>query len=117
MNRQRTSMPASFLAATLAIPFLLAVAHGQQVAGSGGTVKDPVGGGTTATPAQKTKAPVKTVIRTEVRLVTPTTGSLAVAAESQASLLLEPLNIRNGQGQKGVVPSGERIFVFNGLKP
>lgn len=70
-----------------------------------------------ATPARRTTAPVKTVIRTVIERVTPTTGSLSVAADSQATILVEPIRIRNAQGQQGIVPAGEGIFVFVDLKP
>ena len=92
------------------------ITAGQKVGGAGGSVKQPpMSGG--STPTRSTKAPVKTVVRTVVERVTPTTGSLSVAAESNATLLVEPLNIKKGQAQQGVVPAGERIFVFNDLKP
>lgn len=93
----------------------ISVVKGQVVGGKGGTVKDPTPTGTA--PSRRTNAPVKTVIRTVIERVTPTTGSLSVAAESKSAILVEPIKIRNAQGQQGVVPSGERIFVFVDLKP
>ncbi|HEY6119378.1 MAG TPA: hypothetical protein VIV66_05430 [Pyrinomonadaceae bacterium] len=91
----------------------------QRVGGAGSTVKD------TSKPAVKAPAPrpanptIKTVYKTRVErvTVTPTTGSLSVAAESNATILVEPIQLRNVQGQQGVVPPGEGIFVFNDLKP
>jgi hypothetical protein len=88
---------------------------GQVVGGKGGSTKPPAS--VPATPARRTNAPVKTVIRTVIERVTPTTGSLSVAAESNATILVEPIQIKNAQGQQGNVPAGERIFVFVDLKP
>jgi len=90
---------------------------GQKVGGAGGTVKQPGSTGGGSTPTRHTRAVVKTVTRTVIERVTPTTGSLSVAAESNATLLVEPLKVRRGQAQQGIVPAGERIFVFNDLKP
>ncbi|HXQ70079.1 MAG TPA: hypothetical protein VN844_06310, partial [Pyrinomonadaceae bacterium] len=53
----------------------------------------------------------------QVRLVTPTTGSLSVAAASNANLLVESLDNKKAEAQGGTVPAGERIFVFNNLRP
>jgi hypothetical protein len=77
--------------------------------GTSGTITPP--------PKKKTNAPTKVVTRTRIERVTPTTGSLSVAAEANASLLVEPLTVRNGTGQSGVVPPDERIFIFVDLKP
>jgi hypothetical protein len=38
-------------------------------------------------------------------------------AETGAVILIEPLDIRNTQAQKGTVPEGERALIFNDLKP
>lgn len=57
------------------------------------------------------------VPKTEIRVVTRTTGSLSVAADSSANLLVEPLTNKKAEGQEGTVPAGERIFIFNDLKP
>jgi hypothetical protein len=57
------------------------------------------------------------VPKTEIRVVTRTTGSLSVAADSNANLLVEPLTNKKAEGQEGTVPAGERIFIFNDLKP
>ncbi len=98
-------------AATLALSIsVCSIVVGQVVGKPGGTVKE-------SAPRRKTNAPVKKVITTVIKRVTPTTGSLSVAAESNATILVEPTNVRNGQGQQGIVPSGKRIFVFNDLKP
>jgi hypothetical protein len=109
-------IPSIAIVATLALLVgACSMAMGQSVGGSG-TVKkhEPASGGD---PAPRSKAPVRVVTRTVEKKVTPTTGSLSVAAESSATILVEPINIRNGQGQKGVVPANERIFIFNDLKP
>ncbi|HZE71815.1 MAG TPA: hypothetical protein VE135_20090 [Pyrinomonadaceae bacterium] len=89
----------------------------QKVGGAGGTVKQPTSPRGVDAPVRSTKVPVKTVVRTVIERVTPTTGSLSVAAESNATLLVEPLNVKRAQAQQGVVPAGEKIFVFNDLKP
>lgn len=70
-------------------------------------------------PVRAVKAPEKVVVRTVTRVenATPTTGSLAVAAEPDTRLTLEPINITGAVEKKGVVPSGERVFIFNDLKP
>lgn len=105
------------MAATVALSIgTFSVVIGQVVGGKGGTVKDPKPS-VPATPSRRTNAPVKTVIRTVIERVTPTTGSISVAAEANATILVEPIRIRNAQGQQGIVPAGERIFVFVDLKP
>lgn len=95
------------------------VASGQSI-GRPGTVRDPTPP-KTPTPSRRTSAPVKDVksARLGVRtiVITPTTGSLSVAAESNATILVEPINIRNAQAKRGVLPDGERLFIFGGLKP
>lgn len=77
-----------------------------------------------ATPTRRTNAPVKSVnsakptnptIRTV--FVTPTTGSLSVGAEPNATILVEPINLKRVQAQKGTLPAGEKVFVFRDLKP
>lgn len=73
--------------------------------------------GGTRRPVRLGAAPVKTVYKTTVKVITPTTGSLSVSAEAGANLLVEPLNNRRAEGQEGTVPSGEHIFIFNDLKP
>jgi hypothetical protein len=115
MRTPRIILVAGTLALSVCISSIVA---GQKVGGAGGTVKDPGSGGGKA-PTRRTTAPVKTVFRTRVErvTVTPTTGSLSVAAESNATVLVEPLNVRRGQALQGVVPNGERIFVFNDLNP
>lgn len=89
---------------------------GQRVGGAGGTVKENTPS-LPPSPTRRTNAPVRTVIRTVIERVTPTTGSLSVAAEPNATILVEPIKIRNALGQQGLVPTGERIFVFVDLKP
>ena len=103
----------------LAVSVFAVSAVAQRVGGGGSTVRD------TSKPTVKAPAPkptnptIKTVYKTRVErvTVTPTMGSLSVAAESNATILVEPLNLKNVQGQQGVVPPGEGIFVFNDLKP
>lgn len=68
-------------------------------------------------PTRTGKAPVKTVYITKERVVTATSGSLSVAAEPGANLLVEPLNSPGAVAQTAVVPADQRIFLFNGLKP
>jgi hypothetical protein len=88
----------------------------QRVGGTGSTVKE-TNATAPGTPTRRTTAPVRTVIKTVIERVTPTTGSLSVAAESNATILVEPIKIKNAQGQEGKVPTGERIFIFVDLKP
>lgn len=97
----------TFLTATLLTVIACSVVLGQRVGGEG--AEQPK--------TRRSGVRVKTVVRTEVRVVTQTTGSLAVAANSNANLLVEPINARKAEGQRGVVPDGERIFIFNGLQP
>ena len=74
-------------------------------------------GGKEGTPTRKTKAPVIIVTKYVERRVTATTGSLFVAAEPTAVLLVEPKVVRKGVAQQGKVPAGRRDFIFNDLKP
>jgi uncharacterized protein (DUF2141 family) len=92
-------------------------------AGSGSTRSG--GTGTIRTPERKQpvqKSPtarsattVRTVVVPKIIKVTPTTGTLAVAAESGATILVEPAN--GGVAVKGTVPEGKRVFTFVDLKP
>jgi hypothetical protein len=66
-------------------------------------------------PVVRTATVVRTVTITKVVRVTPTTGTLAVAAEPNATILVEPVS--GGEGQEGTIPPDERIFIFNDLKP
>jgi hypothetical protein len=84
------------------------IALSQPSGGDAGTVKKPDRVG---------PAPVRMVYKTTVKLITPTTGSLAVSADADANLLVEPLDNRRAVGQEGIVPRGEHIFIFNDLKP
>jgi hypothetical protein len=86
-------------------------------AGGGNTGSGNRGGGGSRRPSVRYVTNTRTVTVTKTVKVTPTTGTLAVAAESNAELLIEPINIRGGEGQEGRVPTGERIFIFNDLKP
>ncbi len=105
------------VAATLALAISASsVMTGQKVGGTGSTkASGPSGGG--ASPSRRTNAAVKTVIKTVIERVTPTTGSLSVAAESNATILVEPIKVKKGEGQQGIVPAEARLFIFNDLKP
>jgi hypothetical protein len=98
---------------------MLAMVLGSSVAAVG--QKTGSGGGTAPTktvePTQKTSAPVRIVTKYITKPVTPTTGRLFVSAEPGAVILLEPLNVKRTEAQKGTVPEGRRDFVFNDLKP
>ena len=90
----------------------------------GGASRLDLSGGGSQTISAPAKSPsvryvtkTRTVTVTKKVLVTPTTGTLAVAAPSNAALLVEPINIRGGEGREGRIPSGESIFIFNDLKP
>lgn len=98
----------TIVALLLMIGVSWSIAHSQPPGTNTGTVKKPVPLG---------PAPVKTVTITKVKVLTPTTGSLSVSADPNASLLVEPLNNRRAEGQEGTVPRGEHIFIFNDLKP
>jgi hypothetical protein len=67
------------------------------------------------TPTARSATIVRTVMVPKIVRVTPTTGTLAVAAEPNATILVEPIG--GGEGRKGEVPAGERIFTFVDLKP
>jgi hypothetical protein len=108
------------LAALLLLCGGRSVAFGQPGKGDSGTVATP------SKPKPLPNSPstkVRTVVRTEVRYVTPTTGSLAVAAEPNASLLVEPLKLakppKGGKPEalEATVPEGQQVFIFNDLKP
>lgn len=66
-------------------------------------------------PTARSATTVRTVVVPKIIRVTPTTGTLAVAAESGATILVEPVG--GGVAVKGTVPEGERIFTFVDLKP
>jgi len=86
--------------------------NGQPRRGDSGTIAAPHPKPTPIGTGTKVRA-----VAPQIRIVTPQTGSLSVAALSNANLLVEPLNIRGAEGQEGTVPPSERIFVFNKLKP
>ena len=92
---------------------------GQRVGGDGSGVRPDPPKSNKNTPPRSTNTTVKTVYKTRVErvVVTPTTGSLSVAARSNATILVDPVSIKKAQRQQGTVPSGEGIFVFNDLKP
>ncbi len=62
-----------------------------------------------------TTTTVRTVTRTKTVIVTPTTGTLSVATEPGAAILVEPL--RGGVALDGTVEKDEGLFIFNDLKP
>ena len=66
-----------------------------------------------------TSSAVRTVYKTKVErvVVTPTTGALSVAAEPSSTIVVDPIKIRNGERQQADMPAGEKVFVFNSLKP
>lgn len=85
-------------------------------AGSGGSS----GGGTRGTPRRPkprntATTTVRTVTRTKIVVTTPTTGTLSVATEPGAAILVEPL--RGGAALEGTVEKDEGQFIFNDLKP
>jgi hypothetical protein len=84
------------------------IALSQPSSGDAGTVKKPV---------RVAAGSVRTVYKTTVKMITPSTGSLAVSADANSNLLVEPLNNPRAEGQEGTVPKGEHIFIFNDLKP
>jgi hypothetical protein len=89
---------------------------GQPRGGTSGTSK-PRPTPTKPKPILIPAAKVIKVYKPEIRLVTPTTGSLSVAADSGANLLVEPITNKKADGQEGTVPAGEGVFTFNNLKP
>jgi hypothetical protein len=101
-----------FVALTIAVA-LAQAAHGQKT-GSGGVIIDKPRI-RTEEPVQKTRAPVKIITRVVERPVTPLTGRLFVAAEPGAVVLIEPLDVRGADAQKGTVPDGQRALIFNDL--
>lgn len=113
-----TTRSQKFVAALVIMLASFGLAAGQRT-GSGGTVTDkPKPRPKPAEePKQKTVTPVKIITRFIEKPVTPLTGRLFVVAETGAVILIEPLNIRNAESQKGTVPEGERGLVFNDLKP
>lgn len=69
-------------------------------------------------PPARAKNPVRSVAATKSpSIVTPSTGSLSVSAEPNASLLVEPLNHPEPGRLEATVPADQRVVTFNGLKP
>ena len=93
---------------------LCSVVVAAQPTGRGGTISEKP---KPEEPTQKTKTTVKVITHYIEKPVTPLTGRLFVSAEPGAVILIEPLNIRGAESQKGTVPEGKRGFVFNDLKP
>lgn len=81
--------------------------------GGGGGGRSSVGGGggtrRNRTAAMQAAPKQKTII------LTPTTGTLSVATEPRATIYVEPVG--GGDAIEGDVEAGERIFIFNKLKP
>ena len=96
------------LAISLQLLLTLSAVMGQSTGGKEGTVTPPT---------RKTKAPIVYVTKYIEKRVTSTTGSLFVAAEPAAVLLVEPKNVRKGVSKQATVPAGHRDFIFNDLKP
>jgi hypothetical protein len=110
--------PSTTIVTTTLVLSILSVSSvlGQKVGGAGGAVKTAgSGSGGRTTPTTREKTVYKTRIVKE--RVTPTTGSLSVAAESNAAIVVEPIKRKDVKVQQGIVPDGEKIFVFNDLKP
>jgi hypothetical protein len=105
----------------LSILILVGVATASAQDLVGGASRTDLSGGdgrTTRRPKVRNTAAstgVRTVARAKTVILTPTTGTLSVAAESGASLLVEPL--RGGEAQEGDIEKDERQFIFNKLAP
>jgi hypothetical protein len=121
---RRLRLPAALAVLTLLLTVLSSDTRAQKdLEGGAGRVDLSGGAGssggtrssTPRRPAARSASTVRTVTVTKVKVVTPTTGALAVAAVSDAVILVEP--IRGGEGKEGTVPKGEGIFIFNDLKP
>lgn len=61
------------------------------------------------------KTAVRIVTVTKIIRVTPTTGTLSVATEPRAVVLVEP--IKGGKAKEGTVPADAGQFIFNDLSP
>lgn len=82
---------------------------------SGGSDNKSRGGGK---PKTKYATKVRTVTKTTVIDKTPTTGSLSVATESNAKIIVEPIaGGDDAEADEGTVAPDEGLFVFYGLKP
>ena len=82
---------------------------GGGVGGGGG------GGGTSNRRDRLRTTATQAAPKTKTIILTPTTGTLSVATESRATIYVEPAG--GGTPIKGEVDPGERIFIFNKLKP
>ncbi len=85
----------------------------KDLSGGASTGSGPRGG--SRRPAARAATSVRTVTVTKIERVTPTTGTLAIAAPSNTVILVEPLS--GGEGKEGTVPTGEGIAMFNDLRP
>jgi hypothetical protein len=87
---------------------------GAGISGGGG------GGGGVRKPPRRPKprntgTTVKTAVRAKAAVATRTTGTLSVATEPGATILIEP--VRGGAALEGTVEKDELQFIFNDLKP
>ncbi|HKR11871.1 MAG TPA: hypothetical protein VJT15_07435 [Pyrinomonadaceae bacterium] len=103
----------TFVVALLLICGGWSIANGQPTGAEGGKVRQP---------EQKGQGRVRPAVKTEIRFVTPTTGSLAVYAKSGANLLVEPLKLaKPTRGRPEaltiIVPGDKNVVIFNDLKP
>lgn len=87
----------------------------QDLSGGAGTIQQGSQG--SRRPAVRYVTKTRTVTVTKIVQATKTTGTLAVAVEPNAELLIEPVGAHGGEAQVGKVPTGERLFIFNDLKP
>lgn len=111
------------VALLLAILFsvIAGAAQAQDIVGGGvASRRDLSGGAGVSGAAGRTRpkartAASRTVTRAITAAPTATTGSLSVVAEPGATIYLEPIG--SGEALQGRVEEGERIFIFNKLKP
>lgn len=108
MGNPRTIIIAAVLAFSVGS---CSIVMGQSIGNPGTRKRQPK-------PPPTTPKPTVTIVTRTIReKVTPTTGSLSVAAEPGTTILVEPLNIKKGQRQQGTMPKGDKVFIFNDLKP
>jgi hypothetical protein len=83
---------------------------------SGGSSNKSRGGGKPKPKYGSTK--IRTVVKTNIIDNTPTTGSIAVATESNAKIIIEPIpGGKDSEAEEGTVLPNEKQFMFYGLKP
>lgn len=71
----------------------------------------------TGSSSRVTKGKVIKVPVIKYKYVTPTTGTLVVTAEPNATIFVDPLDSQQDETPEGTVPRNERSFIFNNLKP